>query len=106
VIALARGQPLGILWANSATQAKAAAEVITDLSGTVLSSALRRRELPPSLAPLAHVFAVACAHLVVGAGNGWVNGVLLLGTPGMGRVLRYRRRCSRLACTSSEEVFS
>lgn len=49
----------------------------TYLSGAILGGALRRRELASALALLGHLGRLGLAHLVLGAGNGRVNGVLL-----------------------------
>ena len=88
----------------------------TYLSGSVLSCALAGRQLPTSLAPFAVIFRAALAHVVMRAGDSWVN--VVLGTAGVGLRRRWqlllllllllldRTGRTGLASAGSQEMFS
>jgi hypothetical protein len=84
-------------------QDASATRVDAYLGSPVLGSALRRRELAPALALLGHLGRLRLAHLVLGAGNGRVDGVLL--RTAVGKLLERLRRIGGLSSASSEEVF-
>jgi hypothetical protein len=73
------------------------------LSSPVLRGAFRRGELATALALLGHLGRLGLAHLVLGAGDGGVDGVLLRTAV---RELLHGRGCiGRLSGAGSEEVF-
>ena len=82
----------------------------TYLSGSILSCALAGRQLSTSLAPFAVILGAALAHVVLRAGDSWVD--VLLGTAGVGlrrrRLLLLLDRTGRtgLASAGSQEMFS
>jgi hypothetical protein len=86
----------------------------TYLSGSILSCALAGRQLSTSLAPFAVIFGAALAHVVLRAGDSWVD--VLLGTAGVRRRRRWllllllllldRTGRTGLPSAGSQEMFS
>jgi hypothetical protein len=83
------------------------------LSGPVLSCALAGRQLSTSLAPFAIIFGAGLAHVVLRAGDSWVD--VLLGTAGVRLLRRWlllllllldRAGRSGLPSAGSQEMFS
>ena len=72
-----------------------------------MGSALRRAQFATAfriaLALVAHMGGIALAHLVLLAGNGGVNGVLLGAAVGM---LLHRLRCAGLTGAGSKQMLS
>lgn len=80
----------------------------TYLSSPILCCALGRGQLAPSLGTAltgVAVVRVAGAHVIGGAGDGWIDGVWGAGRVRMLRVLRERLH-DGLAGACSEKVFS
>lgn len=78
----------------------------TYLSGSVLCSTLARRQLSPTFTPFTVVAGVGLAHVVLRAGDGWID--VLLWPAGMRLLLLLLDRCGRTGLTSagSKEMLS
>lgn len=76
----------------------------TYLGSSILSGALACRQLSPALAPLPVVAGVGLAHVVLGAGDGWVD--VLLRPASVRLLLLDGRRRTGLSGAGSKEMLS
>lgn len=76
----------------------------TYLSGAVLCRALAGRQFSPSLSPFSVIVGVGLAHVVLRAGDGWVD--VLLRSASVRLLLLDGGRRTGLASAGSKEMFS